>query len=69
MSVNLSLRGKTVDVFGSINKLAQHIGWSYAKSYRIITGAQQPTVDDMRTLIQALGMNNADEIVSAFHLK
>ena len=62
------LHGTVVASYGSISNLAKKIGWSYAKTYRIVRGIQDADVNDIRALIQALGITNPGDVVSLFSL-
>ena len=62
------LLGRVVAKFGSIAKFANHWGVSYAKAYRIITGSQICNENDMRDIIKALDIHDADDIVTLFSL-
>lgn len=63
-----NLRGLVVARFGSISKFAKHLGWSYAKTYRLVHMAQQPESSDICAMADALQMDNGDVIVSTFIL-
>lgn len=68
MSAPNKLRGLVVSEFGSIRKLAEALGWSYSKAYRIVQGVQEPGATDINALTDALPSMSADEIVSVFLL-
>lgn len=63
-----ALLGKVVAKFGSIRKFANACGISYPRAYRIVTGGQTKTENDLRLLIQTLDLHDAEEIVSLFSL-
>ena len=53
---------------GSVAKLANEVGWSDAKTRRVVYGEQEPTPTEMRQLAEALGLKSAEEIAAVFHL-
>ena len=63
-----NLRGLVVARFGSIRKFAQALGWSYAKTYRIVQMTQQPEASDICLMADALNISDGDSIMSIFIL-
>lgn len=62
------LRGLVVAKYGSIAKFASACNISYARAYRIVTGAQSRDEDDLRLLIRMLDIRESTDIVSLFSL-
>ncbi|MDY5509480.1 helix-turn-helix domain-containing protein [Dysosmobacter sp.] len=62
------LHGMVVSAYGSIASLAKALGWSYAKTYRIVRGVQGADADDIRTLVRALGVTEPETVVELFSL-
>ena len=52
--------------FKSVSDLSKALGWSYSKTYRIVTGRQIPNVLEAWTLAQALGLETAQEMWDVF---
>lgn len=52
--------------FESVAALSKSLGWSYSKTYRIVTGRQIPNVLEAWTLAQALGLETAQEMWDIF---
>lgn len=48
--------------FRSVRELADHLGWGYSKTYRIVTGAQVPSVVEGWTLAGVLGLEDRNQI-------
>ena len=63
-----NLRGVVVARFGSISKFAKHLGWSYAKAYRIVHMVQQPHSSDIFAMAAALQLDDGDSILRLFIL-
>ena len=68
MSKPNKLRGLVVSEYGSVVELAKALKWSYSKTYRIVSGAQEPTATDISTLADAFPVLTAAEIVEVFIL-
>lgn len=62
------LLGLVVSRFGSIRKMAEAVGWSYSKAYRIITGSQEPGATDIATLSDIWPHLSGEEILEIFIL-
>lgn len=62
------LLGLVVSKFGSIRKLADALGWSYSKAYRIITGTQEPGAADIATLSDIWPNLSGEDILEIFIL-
>lgn len=48
--------------FRSVRELADRLGWGYSKTYRIVTGAQVPSVVEAWSLAGALELENLQQI-------
>ena len=55
--------------FRSYSDFAKALGWSTPKVSRIINGAQNPDVEEMKLMAKVLGVENAEEIVALFSLR
>lgn len=62
------LLGLIVSKFGSITKLAEELGWSYSKTYRIVSGAQEPGASEIATLTDIWPDLSREEILEIFIL-
>ena len=63
-----NLRGVVAARFGSFSKFAKHLGWIYAKAYRIVHMVQQPDSSDICAMADALQIDDGDSIVGIFIL-
>lgn len=61
-----NLRGKVYSRFKSITAMARTLGWTKQKASRIVNGLQEPTIDDVKSLSDALDEKFED--VAAFFL-
>ena len=66
---NAVLRGAVMSKFRSYSDFAKALGWSAPKVSRIINGAQNPDVEEMKLMAKVLGVENAEEIVALFSLR
>ncbi len=48
--------------FRSVRELADQLGWGYSKTYRIVTGAQVPSVVEAWSLAGALELQDLQQI-------
>ncbi len=48
--------------FRSVRELANQLGWGYSKTYRIVTGAQVPSVVEAWSLAGALELDDLQQI-------
>lgn len=48
--------------FRSVRELADHLEWGYSKTYRIVTGAQIPSVVEGWALANALELRELQQI-------
>lgn len=53
----ISLRGVVYDKYNSIAALADAIGWTRQKAWNIVSGNQEPSLDDTDKLSKALGLD------------
>lgn len=60
------LRGAVVGKFGSMERLAQEIGWSGRKTRDVVSGRQTMTIADIEKLSDALQVRGADEFMRLF---
>ena len=58
---DLTLRGYIIGKFGGLKNFARHLGWSYPKLYRLLTGATTFTVPEFSTLWLGLGVPEANK--------
>ena len=68
MDSKITLRGMVVSAFGNISEFAQEIGWSYSKTYRIVSGEQTPDISDVRDICKALRVKDPEDICKLFYL-
>ena len=64
----LDLKGLARAKFKSTKELAEKVGWSPGKTYRIVSGRQSPDVNEVRALSEALGLQSAEEIMQVFSI-
>lgn len=64
MKVN-KIRGLILGRYSSISAFAKEVGWSRQKASYIISGKQEPSLDDCYIIARAVG-KDADEIASIF---
>ena len=62
------LLGLIVSKFGSITKLAEALGWSYSKTYRIVTGVQEPGASEIAAMTDIWPSLSREEILELFIL-
>ena len=61
------LRGKIVEMYGSIGRFADAMGWSKRKASYITGGRQQPTVEDVEMMAEKLKIEEAREFMRVFY--
>lgn len=61
-----ALRGRIFSRFRSMSEFGSRIGWNHQKVFRILSGKQSPTSDEIALMSDALGINDADTLVSVF---
>ena len=66
MNVKMDLQTLVRINFRSMKELSRILGWSYSKTYRIVTGHQLPDVLEAWNLAQVLGMETAQEMWDVF---
>lgn len=66
MEMEFSLQGLVRARFRSVRELAGKLGWSYSKTYRIVTGRQIPNIIEVWKMAAELKLENAAEIESVF---
>ena len=54
------LRGKAITQYGSLSGLAEALGWSYSKLYRLLHGRQDITCGDVVKISQALRLSDME---------
>ena len=52
--------------YRSLSEFNRKLGWNYSKTYRIVTGRQDPTVIEAWDLGKALGVEEAGDIWPLF---
>ena len=66
MDVKWKLSGLVRANYKSMAQLARKLGWSYGKTYRIVTEHQVPNVMEVWELAEALGLETVQEIKDIF---
>ena len=66
MEVKWKLHALVRANYRSITELAMKLGWSYSRTYRIVTGRQIPNVIEVWALADALGLETVKEIKGVF---
>lgn len=54
------LRGKAISQYGSLSGLAEALGWSYSKLYRILHGRQEIVCGDVVKLSTTLHLSDSE---------
>ncbi len=52
-----TLRGIIYSKYRSVSDFARAIGWDIAKARRVINGRQKPTLNDVREITEATGLD------------
>lgn len=60
--MNMKLRGKIVEMYGSIAKFAECIGWSARKVSYIVNGKQEPTGKEIEMMASALKVEIPEDL-------
>lgn len=68
MQTQNKLRGLVVAQYGNVRNFANAIGWSEAKTYRIVAGTQEPEASEIVFLADRLKIEDPDMIVDLFLL-
>lgn len=61
-----TLRGKIVEMYGSLRSFAEAIGWHEQKVWRIVSGTQEATAGEIRTMAEALHVEIPEDLQSLF---
>lgn len=61
-----ALRGRIFSRYRNISEFGNRIGWNHQKVFRILSGKQSPTADEIGVMSNALDINDADTLVSVF---
>lgn len=64
--MNLTLRGRIIEMYGTIAKFASAIGWSARKVSYILNGKQEPTGQDIEAMAKALDVEIPAEVHALF---
>lgn len=64
--MNMTLKGRIIECFGSVLKFAEKIGWSHRKAYDIVNGKQEPTARDIENMAEILCVTIPDELHALF---
>lgn len=62
------LRGAVLAVYPSLSAFSDSIGWSYAKTCRIVSGRQLPDSSEIKAFCEAVGLDDPDSIIRLFSL-
>lgn len=62
MIEGMTLKGRAVGMFGSVSNFADKLGWSYSRTYRLLTGRQNMTLPEFAEIISALNITDAEEV-------
>ena len=60
------LKGAVVAKYGTISAFAKVIKWDRKKASRIVNHVQDPTVDDLYTMVEALGVKDSETFTRIF---
>lgn len=66
MEKEMTLRGLIVSKFGSILEFSKELGWSYSKTYRATKNVGKLSIEDAKTLGNALGATSGEDIAALF---
>lgn len=56
----MTLKGRAIGMYGSLENFSKKVGWSYAKTYRLLTGRQTMTVVEFRKVLDALDVSESE---------
>lgn len=62
----IELRSRVYSRFRSMAEFAKALGWDDSKVRRIMAGQQQPDVDEIRQMAEALGVESAEDFMAIF---
>jgi predicted transcriptional regulator len=51
------LRGAVLARYKTLKEFSDALGWHKAKTYRIVSGAEEPKLDDMKKIADTLGID------------
>lgn len=60
--MNMKLRGRIVEMYGSIARFAEAIGWSARKVSYIVNGKQEPTGKEIEAMAEALQVEIPEDL-------
>lgn len=56
----ITLRGLVISTYGTVQKFADAMGWSYRKASYIVGGRQEATASDIEKMADGLGIDVPD---------
>ena len=64
--MGLNLRGVILQKYPSASAFAREVGWGRTKASGIMNGRVKPNADDMLTIAQAVGIDDANTFMAIF---
>ena len=62
-----ALRGRVIEICGTVGKFAEAMKWSGRKASYVTTGRQMLTVKEAEECAEVLGIDNADDFRRIFY--
>ena len=57
---NITLKGLAISTYGTTQKFADAMGWSYRKAAYILNGRQEPTASDIELMAEKMEIEVPD---------
>ena len=61
-----TLKGRVVEMFGSVKAFSDKLCWSYRRTSDIVSGRQVPTADDISQMANALDVTSPEDFMRIF---
>ena len=62
-----ALRGRVIEMYGTVGNFAKVMNWSARKASYITTGRQSMTVEEAEKCAEVLDVNNAEDFMRIFY--
>lgn len=62
----LTLKGLAISTYGTTQKFADAMGWSYRKASYILSGRQEPTASDIEVMAEKMDVDVPDDFRQIF---
>ncbi len=64
--MNNALRGRIVELYKTLTRFAEALGWSYRKTSYIVSGKQEATAKEIEAMADALQVEVPDDFRALF---